>query len=309
MRFVSVLPRLIATFVLVSLAAILAWHLWDYYMRDPWTRDGRVRADIVRVAPDVSGFVDAIHVRDNQRVGAGDPLFTIDRRRFEIAVEQAEATARSRRAEMEQAQRDSDRLSHLSDMASSVQAREQAASTAEEAAAAYQRAMADLDLANLNLDRTEVRAAVDGFVTNLGLRIGDYVTAGTPVLPLIDAGSFHVAGYFEETKLPRIAVGAPVRIAIMGIGQDAWGRVDSIATGIVDRERTVGDNLLPDVNPTFDWVRLAQRLPVRIAIDCAPEGVHLAAGLTATVEVLPLSLRDEPLPEGCTPLGEHLGAN
>ncbi|WGF88672.1 efflux RND transporter periplasmic adaptor subunit [Marinivivus vitaminiproducens] len=305
MRFVSLLPRLLATLVIVGIAAALGWYLWDYYMREPWTRDGRVRADVVRVAPDVSGIVGAIHVVDNQWVAAGDPLFTIDRDRFRIAVEQAEASARSRRAEMEQAQRDSDRLAHLNDMASSVQAREQAASTAEMAAAAYQRALADLDLANLNLERTEVRASVDGYVNNLTLRVGDYVDAGEAVLPLIDAHSFYVAGYFEETKLPRIAPGAPVRIALMGVGPELWGHVDSVATGIVDRERGRGDNLLPDVNPTFNWVRLAQRLPVRIAIDCVPDGVRLAGGLTATVRVLAAERADEPLPAGCSPPDRH----
>ena len=107
-------------------------------------------------------------------------------------------------------------------------------------------------------------------MTNLDLRPGAYATAGRPVFALVDRQSLHVQGYFEETKLGRIAVGAPVRVRLIGETQWLEGHVDSIAAGIEDRERGGSSNLLANVNPTFNWVRLAQRIPVRVQLDGVP---------------------------------------
>ncbi|EWY41933.1 secretion protein HylD [Skermanella stibiiresistens SB22] len=280
------LARVAITLVVVALAAIVGWYMWDYYMERPWTRDGRVRADVVQVAPDVSGMVASIAVRDNQHVRRGDVLFTIDQDRYRIAVAQAEAMVESRRADMAQHERDMERQQRLGSNVVSVSDRENAESAYAITQASHRQAQADLELAKLNLRRTEVRAVVDGYVTNLELHVGDYVQAGGAALAVVDSNSFHVVGYFEETKLPRIAPGARVAVALMGLGQTFEGHVDSIASGIVDRERSASPDLLANINPTFTWVRLAQRIPVRITLDNLPEGWQPRAGLTATVTVL-----------------------
>jgi len=227
-----------------------------------------------------------VAVRDTAPVTAGDLLFRIDPRRFEIALAQAEAALANKKAALAQAQRDADRYGKLSDSAVTQQKHEQVQTELEQDQAAFAQAQSDRDLAALNLERASVRAPVDGTVSNFDLRPGNYVTAGKGVAALVDAQSFYVAGYFEETKLPRIHVGDPVRIHLMGASVPLSGRVESVAAGIEDRERSDGATLLANVTPTFSWVRLAQRVPVRIALDPHP-GLTLVAGRSATVEVLP----------------------
>ena len=279
--------RVGVTLIVVVLAGLTGWELWRYYMEEPWTRDGRVRAEVVGIAPDVSGLVDEVLVRDNQPVRRGDVLFRIDRDRFALALQQAEAVLSSRHASLLQAQRDQQRYTRLDQSAVSIQRQEQAVTDAQVAEAAWHQAMADRNVAQLNLERSEVKAPVNGFVTNLELRPGDYLSAGKAALALVDSDSFHVAGYFEETKLPRIRPGDRATVRVMGETGVIEGHVDSIATGITDRERTDSPDLLANVNPTFSWVRLAQRVPVRVAIDRVPEGLRLISGRTATVAVLP----------------------
>ncbi|WP_341992584.1 HlyD family secretion protein [Azorhizobium sp. AG788] len=285
-RALATAGRFGLTLCAVALALVVGQHLWAYYMEEPWTRDGRVRAAVVEVAPDVSGLIAEVAVRDNAPVKAGDLLFRIDPRRFEIALAQAEAALANKRAALAQAQRDADRYGKLNDSAVTQQKHEQVQTELEQDQAAFAQAQSDRDLAALNLERASVRAPVDGTVSNFDLRPGNYVTAGKGVAALVDAQSFYVAGYFEETKLPRIHVGDPVRIHLMGASVPLSGRVESVAAGIEDRERSDGATLLANVTPTFSWVRLAQRVPVRIALDPHP-GLTLVAGRSATVEVLP----------------------
>jgi RND family efflux transporter MFP subunit len=278
------LVRLTVTLAILVAALAAGRELWGHYMDDPWTRDAKVRADIVGVAPDVSGFVSEVLVEDNKPVKKGDVLFRIDRARFTIALEQAEAALEGRKATLDQATRDRTRYEQLKDVASQQKIEQMRAGEAE-AQAAYRQAMADRDLARLNLDRSEVKASVNGVITNLSLRPGDYVNAGQAEVALVDTDSLRVEGYFEETKLSRIKVGNPVSIKLMGQSAVLAGHVESIAAGIEDRERTVGNGLLANINPTFNWVRLAQRVPVRIAFDTVPDDARLVAGLTATVAV------------------------
>ena len=287
--FAPLLVRLLVTGIAVAIAAVVAWQLWVYYMEEPWTRDGRVRADVVQVAPDVSGIVTEVAVHDNQQVARGDLLFHIDRDRdrYRLALAQADAAVANRQANLAQANRDADRYRRLDVTAVAQAQREQAQSIADQAAAAVQQAQADRDLAQLNLDRTEVRAPVNGIVTNLDLQVGDYVAAGHPVIAVVDTDSFHVDGYFEETKLGRIRKGDRATIYLIGAGPPLTGHVEGIASAIVDRERGTSADLLANVNPTFAWVRLAQRIPVRIAIDTVPPDVQLIAGRTATVVIEP----------------------
>lgn len=279
------ISRVVLTLAAVAIAACVCIGIWNYYIEAPWTRDGRVVADVVEVAPDVSGLVTDVAVKDNQSVHRGDVLFQIDRDRFRLALAQAEAIVAQKEATNEQAASDFRRYSSLSDAAVSRQKLELAQAAAQAAKAALDEAISDRDLARLNLDRSTVRASVDGRITNLDLQPGAYVSVGRGVMALITESTLRVEGYFEETKLRNIHVGEEASIRLMGQDPMISGRVQSIAGGIVDRERTAGSNLLANVNPTFNWVRLAQRVPVRIALNELPPGVHLVVGETATVSV------------------------
>nr|WP_148415740.1 HlyD family secretion protein [Noviherbaspirillum massiliense] len=278
------LGRIAFTLSAVAIALAVGWQLWQRYEVEPWTRDGRVRANVVQIAPDVTGQVTAVYVHDNQPVRAGEPLFEIDRARFELALRQAEASEQAQRTALAQATKEARRNTELGKLVAQ-EVREQGQSRVEQARAALAQAIVNRDLARLNLERTRVVSSVNGYVTNLDLQAGAYVTAGHPVLALVDRGSFYVEGYFEETKLPHIHVGDPASVSLMGERQPLAGHVDSFAEGITDRDRSTGTNLLPNVNPTFNWVRLAQRIPVRIALDRVPDSVRLVAGRTATVEI------------------------
>jgi len=279
--------RFFVTLVIVAIAAVVAWQLWIYYMDDPWTRDGRVRADTVALAPDVSGPVVQVFVHDNEPVHVGEPLFQVDPTRFTLAIAQAQAVVAKTKAAMEDARSTASRYAALSNNAVSGQSRDQTGSQAMEAQAEYNQAQANEAVDELNLQRATVRATVNGLVTNFSMRPGDYVSAGSAVMAIVDSDSFYVDGYFEETKLRRIAIGDPAHVMLLDGAPAIGGHVASIAAGITDAERVAGPSLLASVNPTFTWVRLAQRVPVRIAIDHVPAGVTLVAGMTCTVVVGP----------------------
>lgn len=270
------------TLLVVCLALILGRLLWVHYMNDPWTRDGRVRAEVITIAPDVAGLVTEIAVRDNQWVNKGDLLLQIDPEHYEIAVHQAEASVAARKATLAMRQQNARRRADIDSLVVSRENREDASAAALAAEADLRQAQAQLEAARLNLKRTRVLAPVDGYVTNLSVFKGDYAAAGAPKLAVIDAHSFWVYGYFEETKLPHVRVGASAEMRLMS-GQTLQGHVESIARGIYDRDNPQSRELTADVNPTFNWVRLAQRVPVRIALDSLPEGLLLAAGTTCTV--------------------------
>jgi multidrug resistance efflux pump len=286
-RLLAFLGRFVVTSLAVGAAIGVGYRLWAYYMDEPWTRDGHVRAEVVQVAPDVSGFVSEVLVKDNQPVRRGDVIFRIDRARFVLALQQADATLAGRRAALVQANADLKRYSALDPgLVVSQQRLEQVVSTQQQAQAAYDQAVVDRAQAQLNLERTEVRASVNGTISNMELLPGNYITTGKGVMALVDSDTLHVDGYFEETKLSRIHVGDLVRVQLMGSPQVLRGRVESIAAGIEDRDRGQGASLLANVNPTFNWVRLAQRVPVRITLERTPAAGALVAGRTATVEVL-----------------------
>jgi multidrug resistance efflux pump len=285
MKILAVLPRLVATLAMVALALFLGMHLWHYYMEAPWTRDARVRSEVTQLAGDVSGLISEVRVKDNQQVQRGELLFRIDPVRYRLAVEVAKANLQSSRLLMAQKQRDASRADRLQS-AMSQAAKEQAIADADVASANYQQAQVRLAQAKLDLDRTEVRAPCEGFVTNLDLHVGAYLHAGTAVMALVHADGFYVAGYFEETRLAHIQPGARVEIQLMGMHTPLYGTVASIARGIQDRELAGSSGLLANVNPTFQWVRLAQRIPVRIELEPVPADVQLVAGQTASVEIL-----------------------
>ncbi|CAM5506247.1 Inner membrane protein yibH OS=Afipia felis OX=1035 GN=yibH PE=3 SV=1 [Afipia felis] len=279
------LLRLFVTLTTLAVAMVAGWFLWRTYEDSPWTRDARVRANVVQVTPDVSGVVIDVRIKDNQSVKVGDVLFVIDQARFQLALANAEAALAGAQSLRDQRQEEYARRQRLSTAAISDEALAQAHSAALSAQAAYDQAQAALDIARLNLARTQVRAPVNGHVTNLLLDKGDYATAGKAMVAIVDSDSYYVAGYFEETKLRSIRIGDNVSIRLLGYGSELRGHVESVARAITDRDNAPGSELIANVNPTFNWVRLAQRIPVRIAIDDVPEGITLSAGMTATVVV------------------------
>jgi multidrug resistance efflux pump len=282
---VKAVVRLLLTIVIVAAGCVAGYELWDYYLFSPWTRDARVQADVVSIAPDVSGFVDDLRVKDNQFVHKGDVLLVLDRERYTRALAMAEANVAARKAEMEMRQHEAERRAKLTTLSISAEAREDAMLTADSAAASYQQALTDRSTAQLNLDRTVIRAPVNGFVTNLTLDVGQYAAVGTKVMALIDSDSYRVTGYFEETKIPVVKQSGHVDIYLMSGGAPLRGHVESISRGITDRDNPAGPELLANANPTFEWVRLAQRIPVRIHIDDVPAGVLISSGMTCTVVV------------------------
>jgi multidrug resistance efflux pump len=308
------LPRL-ATLVVVLLAFILGWFAWEHYTRAPWTRDARVRADVVTLSADVSGRIVKLGVQDNQHVEKGQLLLEIDPARYILAVErskrsvevakaslgQSQAAIVASEALLKQRQSEEQRRRTLKER-SAVSGEEWEKASTEVAVAQadllrnqailvlaqanVQLAIAALTQSELDLQRTRVESPVTGFVTNLLTRQGDYASAGSPLLALVDSDSFYVSGYFEETKLPRIAEGDRVDIELMS-GETFGGTVQSIAFAIADRENLPGGRLLANINPSYTWVKLAQRVPVRIKIDDDYAGKNLLrAGTTATVTVL-----------------------
>ncbi|WP_022683416.1 efflux RND transporter periplasmic adaptor subunit [Sphingobium bisphenolivorans] len=292
-RLSATLLRSAATIIIVIAALAVAIWMWNHYERSPWTRDGRVRADVVRVTPDISGLVTSVAVHDNQAVKAGDLLFVLDRPRYALALEQAESQIASARATLGQARREATRDLALGNLVA-AEAHEQNVARVATAQASLAEAMSARDAAALNLKRTRVVASVNGVVTNLDLHPGDFLAAGQQAMALVDRDSLRIEGYFEETKLPLVCIGAPVTVRLMGEAQDLRGRVESIAYGINDTSRSDSGNLLPTVEPTFSWVRLAQRIPVRVKLTHVPAEVKLIAGRTATVTIEPARKNAQP---------------
>ncbi|CDG84663.1 efflux RND transporter periplasmic adaptor subunit [Janthinobacterium agaricidamnosum] len=280
----SKLIRYLITLLLLAAALWIGKAVWDRYMESPWTRDGRIKADVINISADVSGTVTAVLVRDNQLVQKGDVLFTVDQARYDTALLQAEALLAAQRTEKGRRSKEAGRRSDLDASVVSTESRETAEFAVSAANSQYRAALASRDLARLNLERTAVRAPVTGYVTNLNVHTGDFAAVGAPKLAVIDNASYYVVGYFEETKLPLLAPNDKVDMSLMGGGK-LQGHIESIARGITDRDANTGRELLADVNPSFNWVRLAQRVPVRIHIDQLPQDRLLVAGTTCTVVV------------------------
>jgi multidrug resistance efflux pump len=277
--------RLLITLGTVAVAALLGWAMWNAYMASPWTRDGTVRAYVVTIAPEVAGRIVQLPIIDNQLVHKGDLLMVIDPRDYAIAVDLAEAAVTQARANADNATREASRRARLTTLETSEEEKQTYASNAQVAEATYQQAVAKLAQARVNLERTNIHSPVNGYVTNLLARLGDYANVGQSRVSLVDADSYWVDGYFEETNLEAIQRCDPASIKLMGYREVVHGHVDSIARGINVPNAQADQAGLASVNPIFTWVRLAQRMPVRIHIDQVPNGVLLIQGMTATVEV------------------------
>ena len=275
----------VITLLLLACAVVAGVAVWNDYLTSPWTRDGQVQAYVVSQAPEVSGRVLRVHVADNQSVRRGDPLYEIDPVDYQIAVASAEANLQSKQADMNTKGQEASRRAKLTTLSTSTEEQQSYQASSDMARAAFATAVTQLNQARIDLERTKVVSPVNGYVTNLQLQEGDYATKGTRNLSVLNEDSFFIIGFFEETKLAGIQVGDPAVAALMGSRDPLRGHVESLSRGINTPNTSPGSLGLASVDPVFTWVRLAQRIPVRIHIDQVPATVHLALGMTATVTV------------------------
>lgn len=284
----TLVGRVLLTLALVGIAAVAVFVIWTYYERTPRTRDAHVRADVVGVTSDVGGLVTEVAVHSNQPVLRGDVLFRIDPERYRIAELKARAALDGMQAQLVFAEQQDRRNRSLAGIVAE-QTTQQTDSNVRNARASVEQARAALASASLDLQRSTVRASVNGIATNVTLRPGSYIAAGTAMIALVDTDSIRVEGYFQETRLERIHVGDHVNVQLIGDSRWFAGHVTSISGAINDSDTAVGSNLLPTISPNFSWVRLAQRVPVWIHVDALPPGLLLLPGRTATVSVVEAS--------------------
>ena len=285
-----IVPFLI-TLATTALALRLGVAMWDTYMQTPWTRDATVRTYVVTLAPEVAGRIIEMPVADDQFVHKGDLLLVVDSIDYKHALQSSEEAVVLAQAAAQNAQQQAERRRKLSDLAVTVEDRQTHEANATAAGAQYRQALVNRDQARVKLERTEIRSPVNGWVTNLLARVGDYATVGRNVLSVVDADSFWVDAYFQETQLPSINEGDLAKIKLMGHRDIVFGEVAGISRGITIANALPEQQGLANVNPIFTWVRLAQRVPVRIRITGVPDNARLVAGLTATVEIVPRSGR------------------
>ncbi|MHC2484844.1 biotin/lipoyl-binding protein [Rhizobium leguminosarum] len=285
LRTLLFLLRRIATIGIATVAVLAALMTWDIYNSAPWTRDGRLRVQVASVAPQVSGQIKELRVVDNQFVRKGDILYVIDPFDFEVALRASKAALQQRSADRDVRELQSERRRRLSGAATSIEEKQVYEGAAIQAQAAVEAARQQVAQAAINLERTEVRSPVNGIVTNLLLREGDYAHAGGTNVSIIDTESYWIDGYFEETKLARLCVGDRAEAKLMGYAEPITGHIATITRGVSVANATAATQGLPNVDPVYTWIRLAQRVPVRIAIDKVPRGLPLVSGLTATVTI------------------------
>ena len=274
-----------STLLVLAVALVAGWWLWNFYMQSPWTRDGKVRAEQVSITPQVSGSITTLNIKDNQFVKAGDVLFRIDETPYYIAVLNAQAQLARAQTDLSKANNEANRRRHLSRGYISAEDLDTANINVKAMQASVAVAQAQLEQAKWQREQTTVKAPVDGWVTNLTTRKGNYATAGQPVFALVDSHSFYVVGYFEETKLRHIRQGDIARIVLYSGNITLQGHVSSIGRAIYDQSVETDSGLVPDIKPNVPWVRLAQRVPVRIQFDALPAGVTLISGTTCTVSI------------------------
>ncbi|MDT5059031.1 MAG: hypothetical protein QOF66_7397 [Mycobacterium sp.] len=296
------------TIVILVLAVLAALVIWDSYVTAPWTRDGSVRVQVARIASQVSGQITEVRVVDNQYVHQGDVLYVIDPFDFQVALDTDKAQLRQKAADLQVKQMEAERRQHLSNLATTPEQQQIYVGSAIQAKAAFDAAQQQVAQADINLKRTRVRSPVNGYVTNLLMRVGDYALAGTNNISVIDADSYWIDGYFEETKMAHVCVGDRAEAALMGYRDPIVGRVETVTRGISVANATPSTQGLPNVDPVYTWVRLAQRVPVRIKIADVPPGIPLISGMTATVTIRGSEARESggTLPHRFASLRDHL---
>lgn len=276
--------RVAVTLLLVLIAAIAIFRAWSFYTESPWTRDAKFTADVVAIAPDVSGLLTAVPLRDNQPVKKGDLLLVVDKPRYQEALAQAEADVSYYQALAEEKKREASRRRSLGTNAMSQEQIDQASNDFSTVSHQLAKAIAVRNLARLDLARTEVRAPADGWVTNLNVHAGEFITRGSVAVALVKKDTFYLLAYMEETKLERVRPGYRVEITPLGSNRILTGTVDSIAAGVNNSSSAVDSKGLASVDSNLEWVRLAQRVPVKILLD-EQQGDLYPAGTTATVVI------------------------
>ncbi|MEJ4043983.1 HlyD family secretion protein [Erwinia sp. SLM-02] len=274
-----------STLIVFAAALCAAWWLWNYYMQSPWTRDGKVRAELVNVTPQVSGRITQLSVKDNQFVHQGAKLFKLDDAPYRIAVSTAESQLAKAQSELIKAQHEARRRQNLPRNVISAEDLDEASLAVKSMEASEKAAQSQLDDARWELSQTVVYAPVDGWINNLVTREGDYATSGSPLFALVDSHSFYVMGYFEETKLRHIRPGARARLRLYSDDRELSGVVESFGRAIYDQSVETDSGLTPDIKPNVPWVRLAQRVPVRIRLTDPPADLPLVAGTTVTISL------------------------
>ena len=284
-RFARAMLRTTATLLILAVALLAATLIWDYYVTAPWTRDGSVRVQVANVAPQVSGQITEIRAVDNQYVHEGDVLYVIDPFDFQVALDTAKAQLREKAADLQVKRMQAERRQHLTNLSTTPEEQQLFVGSATQAQGAFDAAQRQVAQADINLKRTLIRSPVNGYVTNLLMRVGDYAHAGATNISVIDADSYWIDGYFEETKMAHICIGDRAEAELMGYRDPIIGRVESVTRGISVSNAAPSTQGLPNVDPVYTWVRLAQRVPVRIRITHVPAGVPLVSGMTATVTI------------------------
>jgi RND family efflux transporter MFP subunit len=279
--------KLLLTLGIIGAAAYFGYHKYRDYFDNPWTRDGQVRTQVIQVAPRVTGMVTRIHVVDNQKVKKGDLLFEIDPSQYQIKVLQAKARLQRTLEAAKGTKIEYERIKKIYEKDRGAVSQKDLVRNET----AYFKSLADIDnakeslkAAELNLSFTKVYAEVDGYVSNINFQIGTQATANKPILALVDTSSFWVFGFFKEDAIPHVEVGDDAVVTLLAYPDTPLqGKVESIAWGIDHSDGNPGSNLLPKVKPVFQWIRLAQRIPVRIQLINVPDNVKLRFGLTASV--------------------------
>ncbi|PRD13275.1 efflux RND transporter periplasmic adaptor subunit [Pantoea coffeiphila] len=274
-----------STLIVFAAALCAAWWLWNYYMQSPWTRDGKVRAELVNITPQVSGRIMHLYVEDNQFVSKGTKLFSLDDDPYRIAEATAESQLAKAQSDLVKAQHEARRRQDLPRNVISAEALDEANLAVKSMEASEKTAQSQLNQARWELSQTNVYAPVDGWINNLVTRVGDYASSGSPLFALVDSHSFYVMGYFEETKLRHIRPGATARLRLYSDDRELGGVVASIGRAIYDQSVETDSGLVPDIKPNVPWVRLAQRVPVRIRLTDIPPDLPLVAGTTVTISL------------------------
>ena len=284
------IKRYLITLLLVVAASSVVYNYYQSYSSNPWTRDGQVSAYIVSITPRVTGQIIKIHVDDNSQVSKGDLLFEIDPSIYRSAYNKALATQKQALALLAKAKNEEQRAANLEKRtpgAVPVLTLNNLSNTVETSSANVQVAKANVEEAHLNLEFTKVYAPTNGYITNFNLRVGSQVVANSPVVALIDEDSFWIEGYFKETDLVGVNPQDKAFVTLMMHNKVLLkGHIKSIGFGIAKQDGSTGNDLLPNVNPNFQWIRLAQRIPIKVKLDNVPEDLQLRVGMTASIKII-----------------------